>query len=135
MRNFKSGDGERHDNHCFLKELWAIPALRNLLPRNPPNTRRRIKIQIQRFLIAALALIAQALFLLDNQSLKGATVVNINPLSIPRVDHTATLLPNGKVLVAGGFNDGSGALASAELYGPATGRWARTGSLNFATDT
>src|SRR5207253_2443209 len=85
-----------------------------------------------RFLIAALALIAQALFLLDNQSLKGATVVNINPLSIPRVDHTATLLPNGKVLVAGGFNDGSGALASAELYDPATGRWARTGSLNFA---
>lgn len=31
--------------------------------------------------------------------------------------HTATLLPSGKVLVAGGFN-ATGALASAELYDP-----------------
>jgi hypothetical protein len=34
-----------------------------------------------------------------------------------RIDHTATLLSNGQVLVAGG-NDGSNALASAELYAP-----------------
>jgi len=48
-----------------------------------------------------------------------------------RVNHTATLLPNGKVLVAGGFN-GSIVLASAELYDPATGTWTATGSLNTA---
>ena len=36
--------------------------------------------------------------------------------------HTATLLPNGKVLVAGGFGN-SGYLASAELYDPASGTW------------
>src|SRR5690349_6723749 len=50
-----------------------------------------------------------------------------------RVDHTATLLPNGKVLVAGGyFDDGeiNGRLASAELYDPATGAWSSTGSLS-----
>jgi hypothetical protein len=35
--------------------------------------------------------------------------------------HTATLLPSGKVLVAGGYNDGS--LSSAELYDPAMGTW------------
>ena len=46
-----------------------------------------------------------------------------------RVFHTATLLPSGKVLVAGGFSSNGGALASAELYEPATGTWTATGSL------
>ncbi len=48
--------------------------------------------------------------------------------------HTATLLPNGMVLVAGG-HDGptftpSDLLSSAELYDPASGSWTVTGSLN-----
>ena len=41
------------------------------------------------------------------------------------------MLPNGKVLVAGGY-DGSGSLASAELYDPASGTWTATGSLATA---
>ena len=56
-------------------------------------------------------------------------------MGTPRNGATATLLPNGKVLVAGGTNDRSGgksyepSLASAELYDPATGTWAATGSM------
>src|SRR5439155_873663 len=46
-----------------------------------------------------------------------------------RFNHTATLLPNGKVLVAAGI-DGSNNLASAELYDPASGTWTATGTLN-----
>src|ERR1051326_5848174 len=42
--------------------------------------------------------------------------------------HTATLLPNGKVLVAGGSMD-DGSFTSAVLYDPATGTWSSTGSL------
>jgi hypothetical protein len=49
--------------------------------------------------------------------------------------HTATLLPNGKVLVAGGFNSVSGFLASAELYDPASGTWTTTDSLTMARDS
>src|SRR6476646_8035554 len=44
--------------------------------------------------------------------------------------HSATLLKNGKVLVAGGDSCCSGALASAELYDPTTGTWSATGSMN-----
>ena len=51
-------------------------------------------------------------------------------LHTARYDQTATLLPNGKVLVAGGFNTGEDALSSAELYDPATGSWTVTGSLH-----
>ena len=47
--------------------------------------------------------------------------------------HTATLLNNGMVLVAGGYNTQYHvALASAELYNPATGTFTPTGSLNTA---
>lgn len=46
-----------------------------------------------------------------------------------RVGHTATLLANGLLLVAGG-GSGNGTLASAELYNPATGQWTNTGSMN-----
>lgn len=48
--------------------------------------------------------------------------------------HTSTLLPNGKVLVAGGSaGDGHG-LAKAELYDPATGTWTATGSMAAARE-
>ena len=51
-----------------------------------------------------------------------------------REDHTETLLPDGKVLVAGGGGSSSGPLSSAELYDPATGTWTNTGSLNIARE-
>ena len=45
--------------------------------------------------------------------------------------HTATLLPDGKVLVAGGVDiDGDG-LADVEIYDPTTGRWTATNSMTI----
>ena len=50
-----------------------------------------------------------------------------------RAYHTATLLPNGQVLVAGGIgSDGRTGLASAELYDPTTEVWTVTGSISQA---
>jgi hypothetical protein len=46
-----------------------------------------------------------------------------------RYFHTSTLLPNGKVLVAGGYGN-SGYLASAELYDPVTGTWTATSAMS-----
>ena len=51
-------------------------------------------------------------------------------LSTARDYHTATLLPNGKVLVVGGYNGSY--LSSAELYDPVTGTWTATGALSTA---
>src|SRR5207245_5668305 len=55
-------------------------------------------------------------------------------LNTARFHHTATLLPDGRVLVAGGEHR-SIPLPSAELYDPATGTWSDTGSLSTARDS
>ncbi|HEX5754098.1 MAG TPA: Ig-like domain-containing protein [Archangium sp.] len=51
-------------------------------------------------------------------------------LGTARTSHTATLLPNGKVLVSGGYQGNS--VSSSELYDPATGTWSPTGALGTA---
>src|ERR1039458_4935951 len=53
-------------------------------------------------------------------------------MATPRLGLTATLLPNGQVLVAGGTPDFYSCLATAELFNPATGKWTTTGSMTAA---
>ncbi len=52
-------------------------------------------------------------------------------LSSARFNHTATLLPNGRVLVVGG-QTAQGMLDSAELYDPVTGAWTKTATPGVA---
>ena len=82
------------------------------------------------------------LFLLPRQPCSGgdsSLFEETGSLVTARLLHTATLLPNGRVLVAGGYNgpflpDGS-TLASAELYDPESGTWTATGSLLVSRDS
>src|SRR5262245_698508 len=51
-------------------------------------------------------------------------------MSIDRIFHTTTLLPSGKVLVTGGQSSTANAVASADIYDPATGTWSPTASMH-----
>ncbi|MBU0676725.1 MAG: proprotein convertase P-domain-containing protein [Verrucomicrobia bacterium] len=53
------------------------------------------------------------------------------PLATASHDHTATMLPDGRVLVAGGSNSG-GALTNAVLYSPDLNSWSGTAGLALA---
>src|ERR1700740_2296729 len=50
----------------------------------------------------------------------------------PRSGHTATLLQDGKVLMAGGMRRNQDFYSSAELFNPATGRFQATGAMSIA---
>src|SRR3954452_23804604 len=60
------------------------------------------------------------------------TFENTGTLNEARTGHTATLLQNGKVLVAAGAS-ASQILRSAELYDPNTGMWTYTPSNLFTS--
>ena len=105
----------------LASSLKATPATRGLsAPINPVAAG-------DKDLVTAGAASAQGLFPADAPFTFGDT----GSLNTARYGHTATLLPNGKMLVAGGGGS-SGFLSSAELYDPASGTWTATGSLNSA---
>src|SRR4051812_42966286 len=62
-----------------------------------------------------------------NQSSHAASWVTNTSMNVPRVEYTAVLLPNGKLLVAG--NAGLSSAFDAELYDPAGGTWASAGPM------
>ncbi|HET9496124.1 MAG TPA: kelch repeat-containing protein [Chloroflexia bacterium] len=51
-------------------------------------------------------------------------------MAVERSCHSSTLLPNGKVLIAGGMIREGNYTPTAELYGPSTGTFAPTGSMS-----
>src|SRR5262252_8484140 len=58
------------------------------------------------------------------------SIHSISQMIEPRSGHTATLLPNGKVLIAGGMRRNQDFYKSAELYDPTTSKFLLAGEMN-----
>lgn len=64
----------------------------------------------------------------------AGTFTATGSMAVARQGHTATLLPSGMVLIAGGLDNTLNLVASAELYDPAAGTFAATGSMAAARE-
>jgi hypothetical protein len=80
-----------------------------------------------------LLLLSAGLVLIHPCAGQSGTWSATGSLVTARSTHTATLLPNGKVLVAAGLDSNFVPLTSAELYDPATGTWTATGQSRSRT--
>jgi len=101
-------------------------------PRHKAGEKRgSINVKSKRFLVRPLSLLLVVLGLLRVVEIAHAsgTWTSTGNMTVARSYHTATLLPDGNVLVAGGVNyRNSTVLASAELYNPSSGTWTSTGN-------
>src|SRR4051812_29107111 len=92
-------------------------------------------IHIRKLVAFSFALAPVLLLAFGICELKAVSFLTISPMTEALQDHTMTLLPNGKVLVAGGFTNNFGinpVSSNTELYDPATGAWTTTNSLDTA---
>src|SRR5215475_14462627 len=86
-----------------------------------------MKLKIKQIVLSLLATTGMA------QS--AETFTTTGNMTTPRVGHTATLLADGRVLIAGGYTDENAVevrrsrTASAELYDPATGTFIPAGKM------
>src|SRR5437870_10520306 len=76
--------------------------------------------------------ISTKLILLNARAATSQQVLATDPLSVPRRDHTATLLPNGTVLIAGGLDASNAVVASAEVYDPSAKAFSSVGDMRAA---
>ncbi len=82
------------------------------------------------FVLAAAAFRANSAGTSTSTAIAAGALHAVTPMLEPRSGHSATLLPDGKVLIAGGMRRNQDFYKSAELYDPATGKFQPTGEMN-----
>lgn len=81
------------------------------------------------FYLTAILLLSLSYFLLNLVPVAASSGdwISVNSMNYGRYYHSATLLSDGRVLVAGGVPG----IANSELFDPTTGIWTSTGSMNI----
>ena len=82
------------------------------------------------FLTVTLIVSASAFHATSSDVSRVGSIVPSSPMLEARSGQTATLLPDGKVLIAGGMRRNQDFYKSAELYDPATGKFQPTGDMH-----
>jgi hypothetical protein len=97
----------------------------------PIDTKFRGSLEAKWVLAVCLGLIGDASTVIAQTT---GTFTATGSMTTPRLAHTATLLRDGRVLIAGGLLETrtNARLASAELYDPATGTFIATGNMTVA---
>jgi N-acetylneuraminic acid mutarotase len=126
IRYGREADGQLGAVHLrFLElDLATLPTYRSQL--DPPTVDYRPST-----LDALKTLKSIAYFSADRADAAGTSVPTLalaQSLATKRNGHTATLLPNGMVLIAGGLNE-AGVVPNAELYDPLTNTWSPAGNM------
>ena len=90
-----------------------------------------------RLFLLSMAALNLALGVMPSRTAVGAessagSITSTGSMIEPRSGHSATLLPDGMILVAGGMRRNQDFYRSAELYDPATGRFQPTGQMSVA---
>ncbi len=83
------------------------------------------------FVVTAAAFRANSTSASNSAAFAAGSLHSASPMLEPRSGHTATLLPDGKVLIAGGMRRNQDFYKSAELYDPATGKFQPTGEMSI----
>lgn len=95
------------------------------MARKPLSFLRRVIV-----LLILTALVSGERTAASNRSGRDRVLLPCGPMSSPRASHTATRLPDGRVLVAGGMERNGVFLDTAELFDPATGLFSPTPPLS-----
>jgi uncharacterized repeat protein (TIGR03803 family) len=88
-----------------------------------------MKSYLQNSLLLALVPLALSSF---NVAATTGSFTKAGALNSARRSHTSTLLPNGRVLAAGGIGGNNATLASSELFDPASGSWTNNSPMMYA---
>jgi hypothetical protein len=91
----------------------------------------RSRLLLAALITASLALAAAGFPAGIPSSSSAGSLTSAAPMLEPRSGHTATLLPDGKVLILGGMRRNQDFYRSAELYDPTTGKFQPAGEMSL----